>query len=188
MRSATVRARYTAGTIGTRQVPSYVDEPGVDPSRNTETYASLTVEVDSPWWAGVPFTLCSGKALAADSAEIAIHFRPLPRYLLSRWPGVEPNVLTVGLTEPYVRLSTTLNGPERTAETRQLEARSTPPRFTAYAHLILEMLNSDPMLFIRGDEADEAWRIIDPVMKAWSAGDVPMREYPAGQAPPGLPS
>ena len=118
MRSRTVRAQYTAGTIGTRQVPSYVDEPGVDPSRNTETYASLTVEVDNPRWAGVPFTLRSGKALAADSAEIAIHFRPLPRYLLDQWPGVEPNVLRLGLTHPYVRLSTTLNGPERTAETR----------------------------------------------------------------------
>ena len=137
--------------------------------------------MNSPRWAGVPFTLRSGKALAADSAEIAIHFRPLPRYLLSQWPGVEPNVLTVGLTEPYVRLSTTLSGPERTAEIRQLEARSTPPRFTAYAHLIREMLNSDPMLFIRGDEAEEAWRIIDPVMNAWTAGDVPMQEYPAGQ-------
>jgi glucose-6-phosphate 1-dehydrogenase len=158
MRSDTVRARYTAGTIGTREVPSYVDEPGVDPSRNTETYASLTVEVDSPRWAGVPFTLRSGKALTADSAEIAIHFRPLP----GQWPGVEPNVLTVGLTEPCMRLSTTLNGPERTAEIRQLEACSTPPRFTAYAHLILEMVNSDPVLFIRGDEAEDAWRIIDP--------------------------
>jgi glucose-6-phosphate 1-dehydrogenase len=152
------------------------------------TYASLTVEVDSPRWAGVPFTLRSGKALAADSAEIAIHFRPLPRYLLSQWPGVEPNVLTVGLTEPYVRLSTTLNGPERTAETQQLEARATPPRFTAYAHLILEMLNSDPMLFIRGDEAEEAWRIIDPVTNAWTAGNVPMQQYPADQAPPNPPS
>jgi glucose-6-phosphate 1-dehydrogenase len=188
MRSHTVRARYTAGTIGTREVPSYVDEPGVEPSRNTETYASLTVEVGSPRWDGVPFTLRSGKALAADSAEIAIHFRPLPRYLLSQWPGVEPNVLTVGLTEPYVRLSATLNGPERTAETQQLEAHSTAPLFTAYAHLILEMLNGDPMLFIRGDEAEEAWRIIDPVMNAWTAGDVPMQEYPAGQAPPGPPS
>ena len=137
--------------------------------------------MNSPRWAGVPFTLRSGNALAADSAEIAIHFRPLPRYLLGQWPGVEPNVLTVGLTEPYVRLSATLSGPERTAEIRQLEARSTPPRFTACAHLIREMLNSDPMLFIRGDEAEEAWRIIDPVMKAWSAGDVPMQEYPAGQ-------
>ncbi len=156
MRSHTIRARYTAGTIGTRQVPSYVDEPGGEASRNTETYASLTVEIDSPRWAGVPFTLRSGKTLAADSAEIAIHFRPLPRYLLDQWPGVEPNVLTVGLTRAYVRLSTTLNDPERTAETHQLEARSAPPRFTAYAHLILEMLNSDPMLFIRGDEAEEA--------------------------------
>jgi glucose-6-phosphate 1-dehydrogenase len=111
MPTQTVRARYTAGTHGTRQVPSYVDEPGVDPSRNTETYASLTLQVNSPWWDGVPFTLRSGKALAADSAEIAIHFRPPPRYLLDQWPGVELNVLRVGLTEPCVRLSTTLNGP-----------------------------------------------------------------------------
>jgi glucose-6-phosphate 1-dehydrogenase len=41
------------------------------------------------------------------------------------------------------------------------------------------------MLFIRGDEAEESWRIIDPVMQAWSAGEVPMQHYPAGTAPPG---
>jgi glucose-6-phosphate 1-dehydrogenase len=185
MRTDTVRARYTAGAIGSRQVPSYVDEPGVDPSRGTETYASLTLEVDNPRWTGVPFTLRSGKALAADSAEIAIHFRPLPSYLLDKWPGVEPNVLRLGLTEPYVRLATTLNGPDRTAESRELEARSSEPRFTAYANLILETLKSDPMLFIRGDEAEESWRIIDPVMTAWAAGDVPMQEYAAGGTPPG---
>jgi len=85
--------------------------------------------------------LRSGKALAADSAEIAIHFRPLPRYLPGQWPGVEPNVLRIGLTGPCVRLSTTLNGPERTAGIRQLGARPVPPRFTACAHLILQMLN-----------------------------------------------
>ncbi len=184
MRSQTIRARYTAGRIGTRQVPAYVAEPGVDPSRNTETYASLTLQVDNPRWAGVPFTLRSGKALAADTAEIAIHFRPLPRYLLDQWPGVMPNVLRLGLTQPYVRLATTLNGPERQPENRELEALLAPPRRTPYANLILDMLNSDPMLFIRGDEAEEAWRIIDPVMNAWTAGDVPMQEYPAGHAPP----
>jgi glucose-6-phosphate 1-dehydrogenase len=185
MHTDAIRARYTKGAIGTRQVPSYVDEPGVDSTRGTETYASLTLHVDSPRWHGVPFTLRSGKALPSDSAEIAIHFRPLPRYLLDQWSGIEPNVLRVGLTEPYVRMSTTLNGPEQTAEVRQLEARSTPPRFTAYAHLILEMLQGDPMLFIRGDEAEESWRIIDPVMQAWSAGHVPMQDYPAGTAPSG---
>ena len=68
----------------------------------------------------------------------------------------------MGLTEPHCRLSTTLNGPEHTAGIRQLEARPAPPRFTACAHLILDMLNSNTMLFIRGDEAEEAWRIIDP--------------------------
>ena len=40
------------------------------------------------------------------------------------------------------------------------------------------------MLFIRGDEPGEAWRIVDPVMRAWSAGEVPMPEYAAGAAPP----
>ena len=165
-------------------MPSYVNEPGVDPRRGTETYASLTVDVDNPRWSGVPFTLRSGKALPVDSAEIAIHFRPLPRYLLDQWPGIEPNVLRIGLTEPYVRLSTTLNGPEQTAEKHELEARTGLPRFTAYAHLILEMLRGDPMLFIRGDEAEESWRIVDPVVQAWSAGDIPIQHYAAGTAPP----
>ena len=184
MRSQTIRARYTAGTIGSREVPSYVDEPGVDPSRETETYASLTLGLNSPRWDEVPFTLRSGKALETDSAEIAIHFRPLPRYLTEQWPGVEPNVLRIGLLEPYVRLATTLNGPDQNADNRELEARSTPPRLTAYAHLIEEMLNGDPMLFIRGDEAEEAWRIVDPVMAAWGADEVPLQEYAAGASPP----
>ena len=184
MRDDTCRARYTQGTIGTRRVPAYVDEPGVDPRRNTETYASLTVAVESPRWTGVPFTLRSGKAVATDSAQVAVHFRPLPRYLLDQWPAAEPNVLRIGLTHPYVSLSATFNGPERTAETRELEARTSTPRFSAYANLVLAMMHNDPMLFIRGDEAEESWRVVDPVVAAWARGEVPMQEYVAGQAPP----
>jgi glucose-6-phosphate 1-dehydrogenase len=184
MRDDTLRARYIEGDIDNRHVPAYIDEPGVDPARSTETYASLTVGVERPRWTGVPFTLRSGKALGADSAEVAVHFRPLPRYLLDQWPAAEPNVLRIGLTRPYVRLSTTLNGPERTAETRELEAQTAAPRFSAYANLVLAMLHNDPMLFIRGDEAEESWRIVDPVMAAWAKGDVPMQEYVAGTVPP----
>lgn len=94
-------------------------------------------------------------------------------------------MLRLGLTEPYVRLTTTVNGPERTAETVELEALSSAPELTPYAHLIHEMLHNDPMLFIRGDEAEGSWRIIDPVMSAWHADEVPMQEYPAGEPPPG---
>jgi glucose-6-phosphate 1-dehydrogenase len=66
----TRRARYTAGTVGERAVPSYADEPDVDPARNTETFAQVTLEVESRRWAGVPFVLRSGKALARDRREI----------------------------------------------------------------------------------------------------------------------
>ena len=55
---------------------------------------------------------------------------------------------------------------------------------TPYANLILEMLRGDPMLLIRGDEAEEAWRIVDPVVSGWAAGEVPMQTYPAGSSPP----
>ena len=123
--------------------------------------------------------------MAADSAEIVLRFRPLPDYVLRRWPGVESNTLRLGLTEPYVRLGTTLNGPEWSTIACNLEARSAEPRFAAYAHLVLQMLRGEPMLFIRGDEAEEAWRIVDPVMQPWSAGKVPLQEYVAGTTPPG---
>jgi glucose-6-phosphate 1-dehydrogenase len=179
----TVRARYTAGSIGSRHVPSYVDEPGVQPTRDTETYASLTLEVDSPRWKGVPVTLRSGKALATDSADVALHFRSVPRYLRDQWAGVEPNVLRLGLRQPYVRLATNLNGPDQRAETHQLDLHSAASRRSAYANLILDMLRRDPTLLIRDDEAEEAWRIVDPVMKAWSAAEVPMLQYVAGTAP-----
>src|SRR5690606_24085533 len=75
------RGRYTAGRIGSgddaRDVPSYVAEDGVDPERGTETLAELTCEVHTARWAGVPFTLRSGKAMKERRAEIVVTFRPV---------------------------------------------------------------------------------------------------------------
>lgn len=180
-----VRARYTAGTIGDRQVPDYVAEPGVDASRATETYASVTLEADNARWAGVPITLRSGKSMPANQAEVCVHFKPLPGYLVDQWQGVQPNVLRLGLMEPYVRLGTTLADSGRSAEARELELSSATSGRTPYANLILEMLRNDPRLFIRSDEAEEAWRIVDPIAEAWAAGTVPLQEYAAGTPPPG---
>ena len=188
IRAGTIRARYTAGTIGSRQVPSYVDEPGVDPTRGTETYAAIDLAVQNARWASVPFTLRSGKAMPADSAEIAIHFRRLPPYLFDQQVDIEPNVLRIGLMQPYVRLGTMINGPDYTALNQELEMLTPTPRRTAYANLILEMLHNKPILFIRGDEAEEAWRIIDPIAQAWANDEVPMQTYPAGSEPPSTPA
>ena len=81
-----------------------------------------------------------GPKVQAMTADVS----PLPRYLLDRWPGVEPNVLRLGLAKPYVRLAMTLNGPERTAERRELKARSTGPRLTPFTNLIIEVRPQRP--------------------------------------------
>jgi glucose-6-phosphate 1-dehydrogenase len=179
-----VRARYGAGRIGDRDIPAYIDEPGVEPQRGTETYAALTLHVDNARWGGVPITLRSGKALAHDEAEIAIHYRGVPTSLRQQWEDIEPNVLKIGLMAPTVSLGMTLNGPGSTSERHELAAATTPSPLSAYANLFVEMLSGNPRLFIRGDEAEEAWRIIDPVVDAWAADQVVMQEYPAGGEPP----
>ena len=185
MSKDTVRARYTAGTIGSRQVPSYVDEPGVDPGRNTETYASLTLGINSPRWAGVPFTLRSGKSPEQP--------RPRSRSTSVRCPRLPDRPVARHRTERAAARTHRAvrtpgdhtQRPRAHAETRELVAQTTPPRFDALRAPDPADVPRDPMLFIRGDEAEEAWRIIDPVMAAWSAGQVPMQEYAAGAAPPG---
>jgi glucose-6-phosphate 1-dehydrogenase len=57
-----------------------------------------------------------------------------------------------------------------------------------YALLMVEVLEGDPTLSIRGDEAEECWRIVEPVLAGWRSGDVPLREYPAGSDGPPRPA
>src|SRR5690606_29105426 len=71
------RARYTDGRIDDRELPSYVDEKGVDPSRETETLAEIVCEVRTARWRGVPFVLRSGKALGEKRTEIVVRFAPV---------------------------------------------------------------------------------------------------------------
>jgi glucose-6-phosphate 1-dehydrogenase len=187
VRRGTVRARYSAGKVGDRSVPAYVNEKGVDPTRNTETYASVDLQVRNPRWENTRFVLRSGKALPRHCAEVAIHYRSIPSYLGKSSEGIEPNVLRVGLMEPYVRLDTVVNGPDFSSVNHQLEMTSAPPSRKAYANLIIEMLKADPMLFIRGDESEEAWRIVDPIADGWRRGVTPLEEYAAGSLAPGMP-
>ncbi|HTG50984.1 MAG TPA: hypothetical protein VL915_10875, partial [Gemmatimonadales bacterium] len=147
-------------------------------------YASVTLEVESDRWEGVPFTLRSGKAMAEDHAEIAVHFRPLRRRIMQQYPGVAPNVFRLGLMQPYITLTAMTIGDAREGRHHELELHTAEPKRTPYANLLLEMLRGDATLFIRGDEAEESWRIVDPVAKAWAKGEVPLKSYLAGGEPP----
>lgn len=75
------RARYTAGTLAGRRAPAYVDEDGVAPDRATETFIDLTLHIDTDRWRGVPFTIRTGKALAADRREICVYLHDGARRL-----------------------------------------------------------------------------------------------------------
>jgi glucose-6-phosphate 1-dehydrogenase len=181
----TVRARYTAGSVGGRELPDYTAEEGVDPSRGTETYAEFTVTVDNWRWAGVPFRLRTGKALGTDRREIAVHFKPVPHLPFgTRQP--EPGVLRMHLEPDAIALELNLNGAGDPfdLERQVLQAPLPPQELSAYGILLRELLAGHTTLSISDVEAEESWRIVEPILAAWAAGDVPLQEYPAGSAGP----
>jgi glucose-6-phosphate 1-dehydrogenase len=181
----TVRGRYTAGTVEGRRLPDYTAEDGVDPARGTETYAEYTVTVDNPRWAGVPFRLRSGKALGRDRHEIVLRFRPVP-HLAFADEDPQPDVLRLRLDPDGVTVELNLNGAGDPfdLERRALDIDLPPRRLSAYGLLLAEMLAGNAALSISDVEAEESWRIVEPILAAWAAGEVPLLEYPAGSDGP----
>ncbi|MFB7476989.1 glucose-6-phosphate dehydrogenase [Kitasatospora sp. NPDC056184] len=181
----TRRARYLPGRIGDRAVPAYADEEGVDPRRRTETFAEVELELEGWRWAGTRFRLRSGKALGADRKEVAVRFRPVPHLPFGQGGGARPNVLRFALEPEGLALDLTGVG-SRAQELAPLSltARMDPAELPAYGRLLLDVLTGDPALSIRGDEAEEAWRVLEPVLAAWERDLVPLEEYPAGSEGP----
>jgi glucose-6-phosphate 1-dehydrogenase len=180
------RARYTAGDIGGRHLPAYADEPGVDPGRKTETLAEIVVAVDTWRWAGVPFRLRSGKALSDSRKEAVITFKP-PQRIPDGLSGPErPDRLRIGFGPDQLRIDMNINGPADPFVLDQvtLEADFGPGELPPYGEVLRGVLNDDPTLSVRGDTAEECWRIVAPVLAAWRRDDVPLREYPVGSGGP----
>jgi glucose-6-phosphate 1-dehydrogenase len=182
----TRRARYVPGRIRDHDVTAYTDEEGVSPQRDTETFAEVELELDSWRWSGTTFRLRSGKALGADRKEVVVRFRSVPHLPFGHGGEALPNVLRFQLEPEGVTLNLTGIGAHSQELTPlSLTAQMEPPGLPAYGRLLLDALTGDPALSIRGDEAEEAWRVIEPVLFAWKKGLVPMEEYPAGsQGPP----
>jgi glucose-6-phosphate 1-dehydrogenase len=163
------RARYTAGTLPDgREVPAYADEDGVDPARCTETFAEVVFELDDPRWDGTRFVLRAGKALARRRKLVLLRFRG----------GGELELGIDGPEDVVLRLAGASPDP--------LELRAPAPgdRLLPYAHVLLDVLHGTSALSLGGDEAEQAWRVVAPVLAAWQSGEVPLEEYAAGSAGP----
>ena len=189
-----IRGQYSSGNVNDKDVVGYLQEENIPPTSTTETYAAIQLHIDNWRWQGVPFFLRSGKALAEDVTEIALQLRAAPSMLFGANTDLDDGCWIVlqlrpnetisieaiakkaglGLATERVVLSTT-------------DSAAHESEYSAYEQLILDAVAGDASLFIRGDEAMAAWKIVQPVLDSWMAGGAPTT-YAAGSDGPQAPA
>ena len=180
-----VRGRYSSGEVAGHELPDYTSEEGVDPARETETFAQVTLEVDTWRWNGVPVTLRSGKAIGNPAQHIRVTFRK-PPHDYHGWPHhLAPDVLSVGFEDEHVQIELNVGSPydSRGMNRLTLSSGTGEPALTAYGSVMQWILDGDPTFTVRADATEEGWRIIDLIRDAY-LNDAPLLEYPAGSEGP----
>lgn len=187
----TVRAQYATGSLDGAPVPGWREEAGVPAESRAETYAALDLRIDNWRWAGVPFYLRTGKRLARQVTEIAVHFRHPPLSLFPCEEALKSNVITLRL-QPDEGISLAFGAKQPGTERRAVPVAmdfcyrqafgDNPP--SAYAVLLLEAMRGDATLFTRRDGVEAQWRLITPIEAAWAANAAPLPVYAAGSEGP----
>lgn len=181
-----IRGQYLAGKIGEIEYCAYRNEEKVNPKSNVETYVAAKLFVDNWRWAGVPFYLRTGKALPRSVSEIRFQFRKPPHTLFAAQCGatLDSNSITLRL-QPDEGITFHINGKVPGAST---EIRPVRMRFSynaefgaytpeAYERLLLEAIAGNSTHFIRRDEVEMAWRIIDRIRSSWKGKDLKEEEF-----------
>lgn len=186
--SQAFRAQYGSGEIDGERVAGYLDEAKVAPGSVTETYAALKVYVDNWRWRGVPFYLRTGKRMAEARSMVSICFKhpPLQFFRGTHVDRLHSNWVILGIQpEESLRVEITAKEPGLEMRTRQLSLdahfRAIEDEQTeAYEDLLLDVIRGDSSLFLRYDEVEYAWRIVDPVLSVWASESDYVPVYPAG--------
>ena len=181
-----VRGQYFAGIVADDVRPGYRQEPKVKKDSNVETYVALKLFIDNWRWSGVPFYLRTGKSLPLSVSEVRIQFRPTPHVLFAAECGqqLDANALTLRL-QPNEGISLRFNGkvpgmslgvrPVRMHFSYDSEFGAYTPE--AYERLLLEAILGDATLFIRRDEVETAWGIVDAIRAGWHDLPLTNREF-----------
>jgi glucose-6-phosphate 1-dehydrogenase len=151
------------------QFKGYLDEPGVAKDSKTETFGVLRLEVDSWRWRGVPFYLRAGKYLPVECTEVVARLKLPPTTIRST--QLEQNYLRFRISPDVdIALGVTVMAPGEAlvGEQTELLAHHHPDanEMEPYELLLGDAMAGDPTLFARQDYVEEAWRIVDPVLKA----------------------
>ncbi len=184
-----VRGQYRAGEAAGQKTEGYWKEQGVAPDTKTETFAALKLFIDNWRWSGTPFYLRTGKSLAEKLSEVVVRFRSPPLTLFQKQceSPVYPNDLVIRV-QPDEGISWRMNGkvpggqmnikPVALDFLYKTTFNAEPPE--AYERLIYDAITGDQTLFIRGDEAEAAWAVIDPIEQGWAQSRKPPQEYAPG--------
>ncbi len=152
------------------QYVGYLDEPGVKDHSDTETFAAALVHIDNWRWAGVPFYLRTGKALAETTLEVIIEFKQPPRMLFAESQAGAPNILRFRLGKKDgvdIELQAKSPGDSLSTQPVQLNVEFSAAlgeRQEAYERLLRAAMAGDHMRFTRIDSVLETWRILENVI------------------------
>ncbi|OGT90667.1 MAG: glucose-6-phosphate dehydrogenase [Gammaproteobacteria bacterium RIFOXYD12_FULL_61_37] len=183
-----VRAQYAPGEVKGAKAAGYLQEEGVAPGSVTETFAAMKLYIDNWRWRNVPFYLRTGKRMKESGSMISIRFKHPPQQLFRETPieQLPPNWVLLSI-QPQdclrIELQVKQPGLEMRTQTTCLDAGYCSLQdvgIDAYEALLLDVLEGDHSLFLRYDEVEWAWRLVDPVLQVWATERDFIRAYPAG--------
>jgi glucose-6-phosphate 1-dehydrogenase len=183
-----VRAQYGPGTIDGMEVSGYLGESGVGKDSTTETYTAAKLFIDNWRWRGVPFYLRTGKRLNKPMSMIALRLRDPPQQLFRQTPleNMTPNWILLSLQpNESMHLEIHAKQPGLGLQTRVIQMNAGyrqdhEPQPDAYEALLADIIRGDATNFIRFDEVEWAWRVVDPILKFWAQDRDFVHAYPAG--------
>jgi glucose-6-phosphate 1-dehydrogenase len=184
-----VMGQYGPGVIDGREVPGYRQEPRVAPDSRTPTFVALRLFIDNWRWAGVPFYLRSGKRLPKRVTEVAVQFKRAPLPLFGDSAASEPNLLSLNIQpDEMISLRFIAKMPGMAMTLRPVHmgfpfgTAFGVEEMSPYERLIHDCLLGDSTLFTRRDEVEEAWDLVQPILRWWEDTDPPepISIYPAG--------
>ena len=175
-----VRGQYGKGWMGGKQMKAYREEKNVSSTSNVETFAAVKFFVDNWRWKDVPFYVRTGKALHSKTTLITVQFKAAPQYAFPAEAGEtwRANRLTISIQPQMdirLRFQAKQPGPHMALQPVDMIFSYTEAygddhqQPEAYETLLEDVIEGNPTLFMRADQVEAAWKIIQPILEAWQS-------------------
>lgn len=171
-----VRGQYGEGWIDGEKLMAYRAEKGVAPDSPVETFAAVKFYVDNWRWKDVPFYVRTGKAMNTKTTLVVIQFKPAPQFAFPPEAGEtwRPNRLVISIQprmDIRLRFQAKQPGPQMVLQPVEMIFNYTDAYGDrapeAYETLLEDVIEGNPTLFMRADQVERAWEVIQPILDAW---------------------